>query len=138
MATPERRLAGFVAAYDPAIAARARMARRKMRALLPGATELVYDNYNALVIGFGPGERTSEAAISIALYPRWVTLFFLDGVGLADPRGLLLGSGKRVRRLLIEGPETLESPAVRGLIAQAWKRAGGPATKAGPHRRSWR
>jgi hypothetical protein len=124
--TPERRLAAFLARYDPEVAARGRMARRKLRALLPGAVELVYDNYNALVVGFGPGERTSEAVISIALYPRWVTLFFLEGIHLSDPKRVLLGEGKQVRRLVIEGPETLDQPAVRALIAQAWKRAGAP------------
>jgi hypothetical protein len=130
--TPERRLAAFLARYDPKVAACGRMARRKLRALLPGAVELVYDNYNALVIGFGPSEKTSEAAFSIALYPRWVTLFFLDGVHLSDPKRILLGDGKQVRRLVIEGPETLDQPAVRALIAQAWKRAGAPT---GPPKR---
>jgi len=132
--TPERRLAGFLAPYDPAIATRARVARKKLRALLPGAFELVYDNYNALVIAFAPSDKTSDAMISIALYPRWVTLFFLEGTSLSDPKGVLLGAGKQVRRLVIEGPETLDQPAVRALIAQAWKRAGAPAA-GGPKRR---
>ena len=47
-----------------------------MRARLPGATELVYDTYNALAIGFGPSEKASDAIFSIVLYPRYVTLFF--------------------------------------------------------------
>src|ERR1039458_9537409 len=71
--------------------------QRKGGARLPGAVQLVYDNYNALVIGFGPSERASEASFSIVLYPRWVTLFFLQGAGLPDPRRLLKGSGKVVR-----------------------------------------
>ena len=33
------------------------------------ALELVYDNYNALAIGYAPTERTSEAIFSIALFP---------------------------------------------------------------------
>jgi hypothetical protein len=32
-----------------------------MRGYLPGAIELVYDNYNALAIGFGPSEKSSDA-----------------------------------------------------------------------------
>jgi hypothetical protein len=35
-----------------------------------GAIELVYDNYNALVIGYGPTERASDALIFLAVYPR--------------------------------------------------------------------
>jgi len=40
---------------------------------------MVYDNYNALVIGFGPNDRPSLAIFSIVLFPRWVTLCFLQG-----------------------------------------------------------
>jgi hypothetical protein len=48
-----------------------------MRKLVPGAIEMVYDNYNWLVIGFGPPERPSEAIFSIVLPPGKVTLCFL-------------------------------------------------------------
>jgi len=54
----EAQLAGFLAKYDPEIEALAREARKRMQARLPGATELVYDNYNALAIGYGPSERS--------------------------------------------------------------------------------
>ena len=124
--TPAQQLTVFLARFSPEVAALARTARAKLRKRLPRAIEMVYDNYNALVIGFGPSEKTSEAAFSIALYPRWVTLFFLQGVALKDPERVLVGAGKQVRRIVIEGPETLDQPAVRALIAQAWKRAGAP------------
>ena len=39
---------------------------------------MVYDNYNALVVGFGPSERASEAVVSLAIFPKWVTLCFLQ------------------------------------------------------------
>ncbi|MEO6725335.1 MAG: DUF1801 domain-containing protein [Blastocatellia bacterium] len=117
--SPEKQLAGFIAKYTPEVAAAAQAALAKMRARLPGALELVYDNYNALAIGFGANERTSDAIFSIALYPRWVSLFFLHGVGLADPQKLLKGSGKVVRHIVLENAETLDKPAVQALIAQA-------------------
>ena len=66
----------FLAKYSPAMAAEARAALARMRRLVPGAVELVYDNYNALVIGFGPNERASDAVVSLAVFPRWVTLCF--------------------------------------------------------------
>lgn len=50
----EERLAGFLAKFTPEIAAFAQASLFRMRARLPGAMELVYDNYNALAIGFGP------------------------------------------------------------------------------------
>jgi hypothetical protein len=48
--TPKQQLAAFMAKYSPAIAKQAKSAIGKLDALMPGATRLVYDNYNVLVI----------------------------------------------------------------------------------------
>ena len=87
----------FLARYAPPIEARLRDARTRLRARFPQGHELVFDNYNALVFGISPSERSTESFISIAGYPRWVTLFFLNGADLQDPEGLLQGEGKQVR-----------------------------------------
>ena len=121
--TPQAQLDAFLDKYSPAVATLARACLAKMRARLPGAVQLVYDNYNALAIGFGPSEHASEAVFSIALYPRWVTLFFLQGAGLPDPKHLLKGSGKIVRSIVLASAADLDSPAVQGLMATALKRA---------------
>jgi hypothetical protein len=118
-AAVERQLGGFLAKYAPPVARDARVARRWLRQRLPGAVEFVYDNYNALVIGFGPTDRPSEAVFSIVLSPRWVTLVFLEGVLLSDPDGLLRGEGKQVRSIRLDDVGTLKQPAVQALIDQA-------------------
>jgi hypothetical protein len=130
--TPELELERFIDRYNPEIAALARAARAKMCKLLPHAVQLVYDNYNALVIGFGPTERASEAILSIALYPRWVNLFFLHGVDLPDPKGLLAGSGTQVRSVRLHAATDLDRPEIRQLIARAVARSDKPFPKAGP------
>jgi hypothetical protein len=66
---------------------------------MPGAMELVYDKYNALAIGYGPTERASDAVISLAVFPRWVNLYFLKGAKLSDPDKLLKGSGRQVEQV---------------------------------------
>jgi hypothetical protein len=99
---------------------------KKMRARLPGAVELVYDNYNALVIGFGPNERASDAVFSIALYPKWINLFFLYGAMLADPKKILRGSGKQVRSIQIKDAAELDRPEVREVMDAALKAADPP------------
>ena len=124
--TPEAQLETFLARYTPEISALAKAAVVKMRKLLPGAAELVYGNYNALVIGFAPGERPSHALFSIALYPRWVNLFFLHGKSLQDPHKLLKGSGNQVRSIVLESAGMLDDPAVRDLIAEAVERSAVP------------
>jgi hypothetical protein len=117
--SPERQIREFLTKYSPPIAKELRAARARLRKLFPRGHELVYDNYNALVFGFSPTERASDAVISVAGYPRWVTLFFLHGVGLKDPRGLLQGSGSRVRNVRLESSAQLGDPLVRALLAQA-------------------
>ena len=127
----ERQLAGFVAKYPPDLARQTREARRKMRALLSGAIELVYDNYNALAIGFGPNERASDAVFSIAVFPRWVSLFFFQGVELTDPARILKGSGKRVRHIVLGSAADLERPEVRALMNEALELADLPIASKG-------
>ncbi len=132
--SPEAQLAGFLAKYTPEIAGLAEAALVKMRKRLPGAVEMVYDNYNALVIGFSPGERPSEAIFSIALYPRWVNLFFLQARGLRDPEKRLKGSGNRVRSIVLESPGTLDDPVVEALMEEAMERAIVPIDPRGKRR----
>jgi hypothetical protein len=131
---PEKQLAAFMARYTPEIASRAVAVLAKMRELLPGAIEMVYDNYNALVIGFGPTDRPSQAILSIALYPRWINLFFLNGAKLADPRKLLKGSGKQVRNVVLKSVSDLDEPGVRYLIEQAVENSAEPFDSANPRR----
>jgi hypothetical protein len=119
MATPQQQLDGFIAKYTPAIARLTRAALKRMRARLPSATQLVYDNYNALVIGFGPNAKASQAIFSIAAYANHVSLCFLQGAGLDDPKKLLLGSGNVVRHIKFTDAATLDERDVIKLMDQA-------------------
>jgi|ERR1700733_7727081 hypothetical protein len=125
----ERRLDGFLAAYTPEIEAFARVALDKMRSRLPNAVEMVYDNYNALVCGFGPTERASEAIFSIVMYPRYVSLCFLQGAVLPDPKGLLQGEGNVVRHIRLEDEKTLDRADVKAMMTLALKMAEVPMDK---------
>ncbi len=127
--TPQKELDSFLAKYTPEIAALARKILAKMRTRLPGAVELVYDNYNALAIGFGATERSSDAIFSIAVFPRWVSLFFFQGTKLKDPDRLLQGKGTRVRHIVLADASTLDRPAVRTLMNQALAVAPRPLDK---------
>lgn len=131
---PEDQLDEFIAKFSPETAARVRAILAKMRQRLPGAVELVYDNYNALAIGFGPTERTSDAAFSIAVFPRWISLFFMHGASLSDPQGLLKGRGKLARHIVLDRPETLDLPPVRALMAEELKRSRTPIDPTSPAR----
>ena len=122
-ADAEAQLASFLAKYTPELAASAVATRARLRARVPGGVEFVYDNYNFLVLGYGPSERPSEAELSLALAPRWVTLCFLKGATLDDPKRLLKGDGSIVRNVRLTGPTHLDDPDVEALVAQALARA---------------
>jgi hypothetical protein len=113
----------FIARYEPALATQLRAARRKMRAHFPRGYELVYDNYNALVFAFGPSLKASELVLSLAAYPRWVSLFFADGKSLPDPHKVLRGSGSQIRHVVLESAKHLDAPPVRALIKAAQARS---------------
>ena len=132
--TPERQLAGFIAKFTPEMAARIRAARAKMRKRIPQAHELVYDNYNFFVIGYGPSEKAGDAVFSLAAQAKGLSLCFLQGAGLPDPSGLLRGSGNVVRNIRLEAAETLDRPEVAALIAVALKRAKTPMPASGGHK----
>lgn len=134
--TPEEQLDGFIAKFTPEIAALAESALTKMRKLFPTALRLVYDNYNALAIGFGPTERASDAIFSIALYAKRVNLCFLQGgkSNIRDPHHLLQGSGSTNRFIPLASPATLDAPEVRDLMAQAVASAKVPLAQTGAGR----
>jgi hypothetical protein len=125
---PRTRLDGFIERFAPEIAALAKAALAKMRKRFPNANQLVYDNYNALAIGFGPTERASDAIFSIAVYPRRVNLCLLQGgrSRLKDPNKLLRGSGSTNRFIPLESAGDLDQLEVEDLMTQALAKASVP------------
>ena len=132
--TPEKQLASFIAKFTPQMAKRIRAARAKMRKRLPDAVEMVYDNYNFFVIGYGPNEKAGDAIFSIAAQAKGISLCFLQGAKLPDPKGLLRGSGNVVRSIRLDDEDTLDKPDVEALIATALRRAKTPLPPQGQHK----
>ena len=129
--TPAAQLAAFVSRFDSRVAAVMRGARTRVRRMIPTANELVYDNYNFFVIGYSTTQRPSDCIVSLAASAKGVVLSFYYGVGLPDPKRLLLGEGNQNRFIRLESPSTLERPAVRALIRAATASARTPPAKTG-------
>lgn len=122
--TPQAQLAGFLGKFSPEVAALGRSALAKLRSRFPTANRLVYDNYNALAIGFVPSERPLDAVFSVAVFAGGVNLCFLQcGPELADPGKLLRGTGRKCRHVRLESAEMLDDPCVTALLAEATLRA---------------
>lgn len=131
--TPEKQLASFIAKFTPDMAKRIRAARAKMRKRIPQAIEMVYDNYNFFVIGYGPSDKAGDAIFSLAAQAKGLSLCFLQGAKLPDPKRLLRGSGNLVRNIRLESADTLDLPDVEALIATALKRAKTPLAADSKH-----
>jgi hypothetical protein len=134
MTDAAQQLAGFIAKYDPKIAAHGQAILDRMTKRLPQANRLVYDNYNALAIGFCPTERTSDMILSIAFFPRWVSLFLTKVIGLPDPGNILKGAGTTVRHIVINDPAELDRPDIAGFIDHAIAHAEPPLPATGDGR----
>jgi hypothetical protein len=130
---PERQLAEFIAKFSPEMGRLIRAARAKMRTFIPLASELVYDNYNFFVIGYGPNDKAGDAIFSLAAQAKGVNLCFLQGAKLPDPYKLLRGSGNVVRNIRLESADALDDPNVRLLMETALKRAKSPIRVDGSH-----
>lgn len=122
----EEQLERFINKFEPEHQRVIRAARKALRKLWPTATELVYDNYNFFVIGFGPTERPSDCICSIAAAANGVGLCFLHGASLPDPAKILLGAGKQTRFIRLPSGTVLGQPAVRTLLCLAAERAKTP------------
>jgi hypothetical protein len=129
--SPARQLNTFIGRFDPAIRKIVREARARLRRRLPAAIELVYDNYNALAIGFASSERASDVIVSLAVYARGVNLYFIYGVALADPHHLLLGSGNQGRFVRLESADMLDRPEIDALVTAAIKEIDTPLPRSG-------
>ena len=130
----QEQLAGFIAKFSDEVATLTQAILLRMRALYPTAIEMVYDNYNALAIGFGPTERPSEAIFSIAVFPKWVSLFFLQARGLPDPDHILRGNGKLSRHIRLPSAATLDEFSVKKMMREATARAAIPFASDGASR----
>jgi hypothetical protein len=130
-ATAAAQVAGFIARFEPRIARLARQARAHLRRRWPSAHELVYDNYNALAIGYASTERTSDVIVSVAVYASGVNLYFMYGASLDDPGGLLEGAGTRGRFVRLSSAALLSDRRVGALLDRAAAGGRTPLSPAG-------
>lgn len=122
----ERPLPEIIGRLPPEMARLTRAVLARMRGRMPGAVEMVYDKANSLVVGFCPDDRASNVINSIAVYRRWVNLYFFEGDSLPDPQGLLQGTGAMVRSIRLTDAAQLDRPGVKALMAEALRRADPP------------
>jgi len=119
VASPRREYLKFLSAYEPRITDLALAIRKLVLEEAPEATELIYDAYSAVAVGYSFTGRPSDAFIHIAAYARWVNLGFNYGSQLEDPQKVLQGTGQWVRHIRIAKAEDVKNPLLRAFVKSA-------------------
>ena len=122
--SPEAQLDEALSAFEEEIASRAAAILARLRKLVPGSYELVYDAYNAVSIPFATSTKLGDAFVAVVVYPKHVNLGFNRGTELDDPKGLLEGTGTLIRHVRVDDPADLAKPDLVKLIRAAAKNAG--------------
>src|SRR6266478_4636433 len=101
---PPSELKTFLKPFDREIQQLALALRALVLAEMAPCYENIYDAYSAVAIGYGTSDRLGDGVFHIAVYSKHVNLGFNDGAALADPKGILEGTGNRIRHLTIKTP----------------------------------
>ena len=120
--SPSAQFSALLSRFPPETVALVKKCVPKLRRAFPGTTQLVYDYSNSLVVAFGMSERGYEAIVALAIFPRWVRLYF--DKDLPDPKGLLEGSGSKVRSVTLKAASDLDHGDIKALIKAAIKHSG--------------
>ena len=95
--------------------------REVIVAVDPDTCEVVRLGDRAATYGVGPRKMLDGYAY-ILPYKRWVNLGFYQGVDLADPEGLLEGTGAKMRHVKIRSVDEARQAAIRALVKGALER----------------
>ena len=116
---PPKELITFLKPYDRAIRDLALGLRKLVLEEMAPCCENIYDAYSAVAMGYGWTERMRDGICHIAVYSKHVNLGFNFGATLADPKGILEGSGNQIRHISIKTPADLVRPEVRAYLRRA-------------------
>ncbi|CAN5853653.1 hypothetical protein BH23GEM7_BH23GEM7_38680 [soil metagenome] len=109
--TPEQ----LLARYPAGVQALAERLRTLVRSTLGEPEERVYAGWQAL------GYHDAQAGYVCGIFPRCgeVRLAFEHGASLADPDGILTGSGTQTRNVVLRPGEPVPEAAIRATIERA-------------------
>ena len=103
-----------LANHTPDVQAAARVLEDVIRTELPDVT-VQYDPGNGL-LAFGRSMKMRDLLFALIPHAGWVNLQLADGALLANPDGLIEGTGKRIRHIKVSSAERARSNPVREAV----------------------
>jgi hypothetical protein len=122
-AAPTRTFKELVAPYPTDVQALAKATRKFMLELLPKVKETIDPTGPYIQYSYGPGYKGVVSYITVN--QKGVKLGLARGTSLPDPKGLLQGTGKGNRHVVIDTRFDLRTPGLRQLVraaVAAWKK----------------
>jgi hypothetical protein len=116
--------------YDPTVQNLARQARALIFNVAPEISEHVYPAMKVVRYGLD-GNKMAGLAFFLGPAKEWVTLGFMHGTALPDPKGWLEGTGKNLRHVKLEKAADVKEPALRALLKAELSEAKGIRHKHG-------
>ncbi|MEO8821453.1 MAG: hypothetical protein ABI267_05390 [Ginsengibacter sp.] len=90
--------------------------------LCPQANELIYDNYNAVSLGWSITDKVGDNICAVVIYrPNQNVHFgFYWGNELSDPEHILLGNGKQYRYILVPDKNKFPKAYMKQLVDESY------------------
>ncbi len=112
----------FLKPFSKDVTERALWLREFIWDLYPQTNELIYDNYNALAVGWSPTDRVGHTFCSIAVgrTSNNVHFGFYWGSEISDPDKMLLGEGNQYRYILVPDKNKFPKAYIKKLVKEAY------------------
>src|SRR5882672_3380052 len=112
----------FLKPFPESVQDRALWLRDFVWDLYPKANELIYDNYNALAVGWSPTDRVGHTFCSIAVGRTSYNVHFgfYWGSEIADPDKILIGGGNQYRYILVKNTKEFPKAYIKKLVKEAY------------------
>jgi hypothetical protein len=113
-------LDALLEAHTPAVRDVFVALRSLVAEVMPDATEQLDLPDHLLAFGFGPsgGIRLRDLAVALIPHGAHVNVQLADGAVLADPSGIVEGTGKRIRHVKCRSLEDASRPGLRVLLEE--------------------
>lgn len=119
MDNTEQQIENFLLPFDDELTTLVQQLRVYLKKQTKPTVEMAFDSYNSVNIGYGFTEKAWDCFCGIIVYSKHLNLSFPAGSSLTDPKGLLQGTGSKVRHIRIDKLDDIKQPAVLKILKEA-------------------
>ena len=118
----KKALQQFLGPFEKDVIQRVTWLREFVWDLYPQSNELIYDNYNAVAVGWSPTDRVGHVFCNIAIGRTSYNVHFgfYWGSKLNDPEKRLIGEGSQYRYFLVTDLKNFPKTYIKKLLREAW------------------